>query len=101
MYNTGMRFTWDDDKAEKVRAEHKVEFARMIDIFDDPYAVEYEDEEHSTDTETRYAVIALTARYGLTFLSYTEPEPDEAHCITARRAEPWMVDEYEENKKRW
>ncbi|MCP9493869.1 MAG: hypothetical protein MSG64_05355 [Pyrinomonadaceae bacterium MAG19_C2-C3] len=45
----------------------------------------------------RYAIIALTAAYGLTFLVYTEPEPDEIHFITARRAESWMVKDYEEN----
>jgi uncharacterized DUF497 family protein len=97
----GVRFTWDDDKAEEVRREHKVDFARLRDIFDDPYGVEYEDVKHSTPEEARYCVIALTAAYGLMFLSYTEPEPEEIHCITARRADPWMVDEYEENKKRW
>ena len=92
--------TWDENKAAEVSAQHHVDFARIIDIFSDPYAVEYEDEEHSTEDETRYAIIGLTAAYGLVFLSYTEPAVDEIHFITARHAEKWMVDEYEENKQR-
>ena len=103
MYNTGVRYTWDEDKAIKVRKDHGVDFAHIIDIFDDPYAVEFVDEAHSTETETRYAIIALTAAYGLAHLVFTEDVAEgaiELHFITARRAELWMVEEYEENKRR-
>ena len=96
-----MRFSWDADKAERVFEEHRVDFARVIDIFNDPYAVEYVDEGHSTESEIRYSIIGLTAAYGLVFLSYTEPAEDEIHFITARRAERWMVEEYEENRRRY
>lgn len=98
-----MKFTWDEDKAAAVKEEHHVEFAHVIDIFEDPHAVEFVDEAHSTETETRYAIIGLTAKYGLIYLVFTENEADaelELHFITARRAETWMVDEYEENKER-
>jgi len=103
MYNAGVTYTWDEDKAIKVRKDHGVDFARIIDIFNDPYAVEFIDESHSTETETRYAIIALTAAYGLTHLVFTERDAGgeiELHFITARHAEPWMVEEYEENKRR-
>lgn len=98
-----MRFTWDEDKAAAVSHEHSVEFARLIDVFSDPYAVEFIDEAHSTEDETRYAIIGLTAQYGLVYLVFTELDADgeiELHFVTARRAEPWMVEEYEENKRR-
>lgn len=65
--------------------------------------MEFIGEAHSTEDETRYAVVGLTARYGLVYLVFTESESGgevELHFITARRAEPWMVDEYEENKQR-
>lgn len=103
MYNASMRFTWDEEKAAAVSAEHAVEFAHLIDIFSDPDAVEYIDEAHSTEDETRFAIIGLTAHYGLAYLVFTQDDTGEQvalHFITARRAEPWMVDEYEENKKR-
>jgi uncharacterized protein len=100
MYNKSVTFSWDEEKAAEVEREHHIEFAQIIDIFSDPFAVEFEDVAHSTVDETRYAIIGLTG-YGLVYLVYTEPTPDELHFITARRAEPWMVDEYEENRKRY
>jgi uncharacterized DUF497 family protein len=98
-----VRFTWDEEKAEAVEAEHGVAFARLIDVFGDPYAVEFVDEAHSTADETRYAIVGLTARYGLVYLVFTEAEAGvglELRFITARRAEPWMVEEYEENRRK-
>jgi uncharacterized DUF497 family protein len=103
MYNARVRFTWDGEKAEEVKREHGVEFAGLIDVFGDPYAVEFVDEAHSTEEETRYVIIGLNARYGLVYLVFTELEADgeiELRFITARRAEQWMVEEYEENRRR-
>jgi uncharacterized protein len=94
-----VRFTWDEEKAEAVREEHRVDFTRLIDVFSDPYAVEFVDEAHSTEEETRFAIVGLTAQYGLVYLVFTEPRQDELHFVTARRAEPWMVTEYEENRR--
>lgn len=95
-----MEYTWDEDKAERVEREHAIEFAKIIDIFEDPYVVEFIDEAHSTENEIRYAIIGLTS-YGLVYLVFTEPNENELHFITARRAENWMVKEYEENRKRY
>lgn len=98
-----MRFAWDEDKAAAVKEEHHVDFAKIIDIFSDSYAVEFVDEAHSTEDETRYAIIGLTVAYGLVYLVFTESETGGEvglHFITARRAESWMVDEYEENRQR-
>ncbi len=94
-----MEYTWDEFKAEKVKDDHAIEFAKIIDIFEDPFAIEFTDEAHSTKEEIRYAIIGLTS-YGLVYLVFTEPKEDEIHFITARLAENWMVKEYEENRKR-
>ena len=97
-----MRYIWDEDKAAAVQREHHVSFAQIIDIFNDPYAVEFVDEGHSTEDEERYAITGLTAAYGLVHLAFSEIEFDgelALRFITARRAEPWMVKEYEENKR--
>ncbi len=107
MYNAGMRFTWDEEKAAAVSRRHGVDFVHLIDIFSDPDAIEFIDEAHSSADETRLAVIGLTAHYGLAYLVFTQDDESgdesgqvELRFITARRAEPWMVDEYEENKNR-
>ena len=62
-------FVWDQTKRRKVAAEHKVDFALIDDAFDDPFGVYFEDAEHSTDAETRFDLIALSALYGLVYIS--------------------------------
>lgn len=44
-------FVWDETKRRKVIKEHKVDFALLIDAFDDAFGVYFEDFEHSTDEE--------------------------------------------------
>jgi len=77
-----------------------LEFKKITNIFEDPYAVEFIDESHSTEDETRYAIIGATI-YGLVYLVFTEPRENELRFITARLAENWMAKEYEENQKRY
>jgi uncharacterized DUF497 family protein len=95
-----MKFSWKENKKQKVKVEHKIEFDKIKDVFDDPFAVEYIDEEHSTNEEVRFAIIGLTVEYGLIFLIFTEPSETELHFITARKAENWMVKVYEQNRRR-
>jgi uncharacterized protein len=85
-------FIWDESKRQKVIENHKVDFALISDIFDDPFGIYREDTEHSDD-EIRYTVIGLTAEYGLIFAVFTHTEK-KIRLITARRAEKWMVKTY-------
>ena len=87
-------FVWDESKRIKVINEHKVDFALVTDVFNDPFGVYREDTEHSGDEEIRYTVIGATAEYGLIFPVFTYADND-VRLITARRAEKWMVKEYE------
>lgn len=95
-----VKYSWDSDKAERVRREHAIDFAKIIDIFEDPYALEFIDEKHSSGDEIRYAIIGATV-YGLVYLVFTEPNEFELHFLTARLAENWMVKEYEESRKKY
>jgi len=92
-------FEWDETKRKRVFKEHKVDFARITDVFDDSNALYIEDFEHSTDTEKRFNIIGKTANYELVFVVYMYI-PDGIYFITARRAERWMVKEYEKRRKR-
>ena len=96
-----MKFTWDKNKAVKVKDEHKIDFDKIKDVFNDPSAVEFIDEEHSTDEETRFEIIGLTAEYGLIHLVFIEITETHLHFITARKAERWMFTEYEQNRSRF
>ena len=94
-----MKCSWDENKRQKVLNDHRVDFVKLKDIFNDPFAVEYIDEEHSTDDEMRFAILGITSAYGLTYLVYTE-DIGEIHFVTARRAENWMVTVYDERRSR-
>lgn len=58
-----MKITWDPIKREKVLIEHRVDFDKITDVFDDPLALEFVDVEHSSEDEVRFAIIGLTAQY--------------------------------------
>ncbi|MEJ7624635.1 MAG: BrnT family toxin [Pyrinomonadaceae bacterium] len=90
-----MAFTWDPAKREKVLAEHKVDFDKIIDVFDDPFAVEDVDGPHSSADEIRFIIIGLTREYGLIFLAFTEMSETHLRFITARKAESWMTKVYD------
>jgi len=88
-------FVWDEAKRRKVIEDHKVDFKLILDVFDDPFGDYREDTGHSED-ETRYSVVGMTAEYGLIVAIFTYPADGNIRLITARRAEKWMVKEYEE-----
>ncbi len=95
-----MQYTWDPDKAKKVARDHKVKFAKIEDVFRDPFAVEFFDESHSDEDEARFGIIGITAEYGLIYLVFTEINEEALRFITGRKAERWMVNEYEEKRRR-
>ncbi len=64
------------------------------------FSFDFEDYEHSTETEIRWGMIGQTAQYGLIFLTYTIAENNDVRFISARKAEKWMVKKYEENRRR-
>ena len=86
-------FVWDESKRRKVIEDHKIDFELITDIFDDPFGIYRDDFGHSDD-EIRYTVVGLTATYGLVFLVFVYAD-DKIRFVTARRAENWMVKEYE------
>lgn len=89
---------WDEAKRQRVLGEHKVDFKLIEDILEDPFAIYNDDFGHS-DTELRYTVIGRTAEYGMVFLVFSYVEA-AVRFITARRAENWMVKEYERRIRR-
>jgi uncharacterized DUF497 family protein len=95
-----MEFIWDETKRKKVILEHKIDFEKILDVFDDNFAVFIEDFEHSTENETRFNVIGKTINYGLVFVVFIYDNSDDIRLVTARKAENWMVNEYEKNRKR-
>lgn len=88
------KYLWNDKKAAQNLKKHKVSFEDATAVFEDPRMMEFEDEEHST-TEQRFNALGLTSK-GLLFVVFTEEQTGEIRIISARPAEKWMVDYYEE-----
>jgi len=93
-----MFMIWDEDKREKVIRERNIDFAKILDIFDDSFAVDFQDLEYSTSVETRYKIIGMTAKYGLITLVDTISDSQDKF-ITAWKSDEWETNEYEQNKK--
>jgi uncharacterized DUF497 family protein len=91
---------WDEKKRKQVLKDHGVDFSRLEDVFEDPNGLYLEDDEHSSDDESRLKVIAFSAAYGLVFVTFTFIDDRTIRLITARRAEKWMVRVYEKARKR-
>lgn len=92
-------FSWDESKRKKVIKNHNIDFEKITDIFDDPFSIDFTDYKHSDEFEVRFAKIGITAEYGLIFLVYTEVDAETVRFITARRAERFMVKEYDKRKR--
>ncbi len=93
-------FVWDESKRLKVIEDHRIDFALIRDVFEDAFSFDFEDYEHSTETEIRWGIIGQTTQYGLIVLIYTIVEKTDVRFISARKAEKWMVKKYEENRRR-
>ena len=78
--------------------DHGVDFKKVGDIFDDPFAIYIEDFGHD-ESEERWLIIAKSSEYGLVAATITFRD-DDVRFVTARRAEPWMVRRYERQRKR-
>ena len=93
-----MKVTWDEKKRKQVIKDHGIDFGKIADAFQDPFAIIEEDLGHS-DVEERWIAIARTSEYGLLGVIYTF-RGDDVRLITARRAEKWMARLYEKQRDR-
>jgi uncharacterized DUF497 family protein len=89
-----MQVEWNEEKALENAKKHRVSFEQAQQVFDDPRAVPFEDLEHSNEDETRYVMVGMSS-IGLLFVSFTYRD-EIVRIISARRAEKWMVNIYED-----
>jgi hypothetical protein len=77
-------FTWDLVKAANNITKHGVSFEEAQTVFDDPFAVIFDDEAHSAQ-ELREIIIGHSTRNRLLLVSFTE-RANTIRIISARRA---------------
>jgi len=89
-----LKFEWDPNKARKNELKHGVSFEEAKSVFDDEYAHEIYDEEHS-DSEERFTIIGISIKYRVIFVCYCERgDGDMVRIISARKAEKPEIDDY-------
>jgi uncharacterized DUF497 family protein len=89
-------FEWDTAKSEENQKKHGVAFAEAVKCFEDFYAVEEFDDEHSTEEESRYKMLAA-ANEKILVVVYTM-RAENYRIISAREAEKYEREFYERQR---
>ncbi len=81
-----IEFAWDPRKDRANRQKHGVSFAEASTVFFDDNAVQFYDEEHSTD-EDRFIMLGMSLRGRLLVVCHCERESGRViRIISARKA---------------
>jgi len=83
----GLRFTWDERKAQSNRRKHGVSFAEAQTAFYDESAKLYFDPDHSED-EDRFVLLGMSLQLRVLIVCHCYRErPSVVRIISARRAD--------------
>ena len=91
-----MIYEWDPKKADEKR--HKISFDEATSVFADPFALTFDDPEHSVD-EQRYITIGTSSAQRILFLSHADRGDDHVRIISARSATPTEAYADQESRK--
>ena len=79
-----MEFSWDPVKAAHNFGKHGVSFLEAGTIFNDPFAVTYDDPDHS-HSEERFVTYGMSNQNRLLMVSHT-PRREQTRIISTRQA---------------
>ena len=81
-----IRFEWDASKATGNLRKHRVSFDEAKSVFYDEFAVQFFDDEHSSD-EDRFLLLGLSSGTRLLIVCHCERDDGEViRIISARKA---------------
>ena len=93
-----MIYEWDPKKADENLKRHKISFDEATSVFTDPFALTFDDPEHSVD-EQRYITIGISSTQRILFLSHADRGEDHVRIISARSATLTEAHAYQESRK--
>lgn len=89
-----MDFQWDDEKNVKNFRKHGIWFEEAISVFDDPYAREIPDIDHS-ENEARWVILGMCSELRVLVVIYAERMDGEIiRPISARKATKRELESY-------
>jgi len=99
VYTNKVEFEWDEDKNIKNFRKHGIWFEEAVSVFDDPYAREIADHEHS-DEEDRWIILGFSSELHLLIVCYVERQAGKIiRPISARKATPQETLSYQRLKR--
>lgn len=93
-----MIYEWDPKKSAENLKRHKVSFDEATSVFTDPFALTFDDPDHSMD-ERRYITLGTSNKQRILFLSHADRGEDHVRIISARLATPTEAHGYQESRK--
>jgi uncharacterized DUF497 family protein len=91
-------YEWDPRKARENLKRHAVSFDEAASVFTDPFALTFDDPEHSVD-EQRYITIGASSKERIVFVSHADRGEDHVRIISARPATATEAHAYQESHK--
>ena len=91
-----MVYEWDSGKATANLKKHQVAFAEAATVFLDPFAVTYQDPDHS-EGEHRYVTVGESSRRRVILVAHLD-RGNRIRIISARRATRKETHEYAETR---
>lgn len=93
-----MIYEWDPKKANENLKRHKVSFDEATSVFTDPFALTFDDPDHSLE-ERRYATIGTSSKQRIVFLAHVDRGEDHVRIISARPATATEAYAYQESRQ--
>lgn len=80
-----MTFEWDEAKNKINQAKHGISFEEAQSVFEDAYAILFDDPDHSEEEE-RFLIIGMSSAKGICIVSHCYRGADERIRIISARA---------------
>ena len=93
-----MIYEWDPKKAAANLKKHRVSFDEATTVFTDPFALTFDDPDHSLD-EKRFITIGTSTKQRILFLSHADHGEDHVRVIHARPTTKTEAHAYQESRK--
>lgn len=89
-----LKFEWDEKKNRSNRQKHGLWFEEAIQVFDDPFAIRFDDPHHIED---RFVLLGCSQGLRILIIVFCERENGEVlRIISARKATKKEAKTYEE-----
>ncbi|MDR1411357.1 MAG: BrnT family toxin [Spirochaetaceae bacterium] len=93
-------FTWTTEKNRINKQKHGFYLSDIVDVFDDPYLLEFYDAAHSSLDDDRYINIGRFHDAVILFIVTTDKADGKTRIITAREATPREREVYNDHYRK-